>query len=288
MNKYKSAANFFYYFIEEDNNINDILYCIMKTSNEIGFKLIEKYIGTNNIFIVDDAAIFHSLIISYIVENNIETENEITEDYLINLLNFLVYYSSFNIDIIENLFALFKTKKYKKFNEIFPISLYYLSQFTYTQYHINFLINQVFESKSMSAIYEWIMYKNLSYFNKVSSIKGDYKPRPMILTIINDETKYQKRNFELPKIISSLSKLSKLSLLDYIINDTITITSIKGTEELFILFNEVRFHHIIKLLNRLNLIEINSQLIEILSLFRIDFISSILDVSIASNQPIKS
>ena len=288
MNKYKSAANIFYYFIDEENNINDILYCIMKTSNEIGFKLIEKYIGTNNIFIVDDAAIFHSLIISYIVENNIETENEITEDYLINLLNFLVYYSSFNIDIIENLFALFKTKKYKKFNEIFPISLYYLSQFTYTQYHINFLINQVFESKSMSAIYEWIIYKNLSYFNKVTSIKGDYKPRPMILTIINDETKYQKRDFELPQIISSLSKLSKLSLLDYIINDTITITSIKGTEELFTLFNEVRFHHIIKLLNRLNLIEINSQLIEILSLFIIDFISSILDVSIASNQPIKS
>ena len=285
MNKYKSAANLFLYFNNE-KDIKDIVICIIKTLNETGYKLIEKSISISNIFIVDDSAIFHSILLNYLIENKLDIDNDMFDTYLIKLTNFLVNYKSFNIDIIENLYKFFKSKRYKNFNEIFPISLYYLSQFTYTNEHIKFLINTVFNGKSMSAIYEWIIYKNLSYFNKITSIQQDFNPKPMTLTIINDETKYQKVNLTLSNKITSLSKLSTLTLLDYIIKDTISIISLENTDELFILFNEVKFHHIIKILNRLNLNEINNQLLEILSLFIIDFIASILDISINSNQPI--
>ncbi len=261
---------------ENKNNFSLFLLIINKLL-ENNFILFEKNNEINNNNKINEFLMFNLFILNNF--QNFFNENiKNLDDYFVNILNLLVKNKIFNLEILIKIYDLFKTKKYQNLNKIFQISFYFLSNFIYSKEQIDFIINKIFKENFLDLIYVFIIYSNLLINNLLE--ENEFKLNFIEIEINNKNSKNFNEN--LPKIIFNLNSLNHLSLFDFIIKDSINFINNNNNEKKFI-FNINKLNQILELIISIKLKKINKKLLELLSLFLIDFFSTLFKLIINSN-----
>ena len=190
-----------------------------------------------NEFLAFNQIIIENISPEFLSNKNNETKLDI---YLSNLINILCIKKEFNVEIIKYIFEYFIKYKSTMLKKILPISIYYLSNFAYTNNQIELLFNVLCKSNNLAPIYKWIIFKNQIIFNKASTIQTDFKPSLKSINISIEENKKVEKDIYFKHIIEKAIKVNEeesnlyllilLTLYDCVIN-----SSFKNNENNYII-----------------------------------------------------
>ena len=152
---------------------DEMINSILNVENKNGFNSIIKKKKEINDFLTFNQMILENISQEYINNKANETKLDI---YLSNLMNILCIKKEFNINILKFIFNYFIKYKSSMLTKIFPITIYYLSNYAFTNNQIVLLFNIICKSNNLNPLYKWVIYKNPLLFNKALLIQSDFKP----------------------------------------------------------------------------------------------------------------
>ena len=281
MNKYKSCLILFMKILENVNNIcrnipKDIIYELIKAINNKGFNHVIKKTKE-----INDFLIFNCLLLGNLDEKLFisEVDIEILDSYLVNLLNLLALKKDLNVDIFNKIFSYYVKNKYKNLTKVYFDVLYYLSTYSFTSVHYDFICNCINTPQS-NLIYNKTIKNHLLSLNKKplrykeKQINNQKKEK---FNVVND---IQEKNYDLIDYSlfsfnnnsNNLSFLNHLNLFGYIINACFNI-NISSDNVTNIEFYPKILNKILVLLNNLSLENANKKLFEELLMFLFNLFS---------------
>jgi len=281
MNKYKSCLILFMKILENVNNIcrnipKDVIYELIKAINNKGFNHVIKKTKE-----INDFLIFNCLLLGNLDEKLFisEVDIEILDSYLVNLLNLLALKKDLNVDIFNKIFSYYVKNKYKNLTKVYFDVLYYLSTYSFTSVHYDFICNCIITPQS-NLIYNKIIKNHLLSLNKKplrykeKQINNQKKEK---FSVVNDmqEKDYDVIDYSLFSFnnnSNNLSFLNHLNLFGYIINACFSI-NISSDNVTNIEFYPKILNKILVLLNNLSLENANKKLFEELLMFLFNLFS---------------
>ena len=281
MNKYKSCLILFMKILENVNNIcrnisKDVIYELIKAINNKGFNHVIKKTKE-----INDFLIFNCLLLGNLDEKLFisEVDIEILDSYLVNLLNLLALKKDLNVDIFNKIFSYYVKNKYKNLTKVYFDVLYYLSTYSFTSVHYDFICNCINIPQS-NLIYNKIIKNHLLSLNKKplrykeKQINNQKKEK---FNVVNDiqEKDYDLVDYSLFSFnnnSNNLSFLNHLNLFGYIINGCFKI-NISSDNVTNIEFYPKILNKILVLLNNLSLENANKKLFEELLMFLFNLFS---------------
>ena len=263
---------------ETKKNLPDeIVDSMINFENKNGFNSIIKKKKEINDFLTFNHMLLEDISQEYINNKTNETKLDI---YLSNLMNILCIKKEFNINILKYIFDYFLKYKSTMLAKIFPITIYYLSSYAYTNNQILFLFNNLCKN-NLNPLYIWIIYKNPILFNKSLLIQTDFKPSLNgINIVVDDKSKIEKKSgiadiIEKSLItseeISNIYLLVHLTLYDYILKSSIKIND--NTYNL----NFDSLNEILEIISKMSSAEINKSFFNEFIQFLIDYLSVLFD-----------
>ena len=289
MNKYKSCIIIFFKILENVNNIikkipKEIIFEIIKTTNNIGFNHVIKKTKEINDFLIFNCLLLDNLDEKLFVS---EEELEMFDFYLINLLNLLSLKKDLNIEIFQKIYNYYNTQKYKNLKKVFPDVLYYLSSYSYFNSQYEFLFNCL-NSAFISPIYIQLISHHLLSLNKkpINYKEGSFtKHKNIKFNIVDDDLDadilLDDNLFLFDNINNNISFLNHLNIYSYIINTSFSV--VKTYNRITINFYPKVLNRILTLLNNLSLENSNKKYFELL-LFILDVFSIIINYYISINE----
>ena len=203
---------------------DEMINSILNVENKNGFNSIIKKKKEINDFLTFNQMILENISQEYINNKANETKLDI---YLSNLMNILCIKKEFNINILKFIFNYFINYKSSMLTKIFPITIYYLSNYAFTNNQIVLLFNIICKSNNINPLYKWVIYKNPLLFNKALLIQSDFKPSLNGINIIMEEKSKKEKDICINDIIekslitseeiSNIYLLIHLTLYDYIL-----------------------------------------------------------------------
>ena len=203
---------------------DEMINSILNVENKNGFNSIIKKKKEINDFLTFNQMILENISQEYINNKANETKLDI---YLSNLMNILCIKKEFNINILKFIFNYFINYKSSMLTKIFPITIYYLSNYAFTNNQIVLLFNIICKSNNLNPLYKWVIYKNPLLFNKALLIQSDFKPSLNGINIIMEEKSKKEKDIYINDIIekslitseeiSNIYLLIHLTLYDYIL-----------------------------------------------------------------------
>ena len=291
MNKYKSCIIIFLKILENVNNNykkipKEIMFEIIKSTNEIGFNHVIKKTKEINDFLIFNCLLLDNLDEKLFVS---EEELEMLDIYLINILNLLSIKKDLNIDIFQKVYNYYNTQKYKNLNKIFPDVLYYLSTYSYFNSQYEFLFNCL-NSTFINPIYNKLISNHLLSLNKKPI---NYKENPMNkyknikFNIVDDNlTKdifIDENLFLFENNLNNATFLNHINLYNYIINTCFAIVKSYGNRITINFYPKV-LNRILILLSNLSLENSNKKYFEELLMLLMDIFTIIINCYLSINE----
>ena len=290
MNKYKSCLILFMKILEHSKNgkniQNDLLFSIIKTTNNIGFNHVIKKTKEINDFLIFNCLLLDNLDEKLFISETSETNVNIFDLYLVNLINVLAVKKDLNVDIMKKVFIYYKTHKYKILNKVFPDVIYFLSIYSYSNNQFTFLYNEICNSNEFDLLYEYLLIKHLTSLNKMPNNINElnYKTKKFKFEVIStpnsdNEEELVKNSIDnnLLKIgqsISNIGFLTHLNLFNLIIKSCLDLE--KG-KLINIKFYPKKLNRTLLLLSNISIENLNKKFYDDLLIFILDFVSLIID-----------
>ena len=301
MNKYKSCLILFMKILEHSKNgkniQNDLLFSIIKTTNNIGFNHVIKKTKEINDFLIFNCLLLDNLDEELFISETSETNINIFDLYLVNLINVLAVKKDLNIDIMEKVFIYYKTHKYKSLNQTFPDVIYFLSIYSYSNNQFSFLFNEVCNSNEFDPVYEYLITKHLQSLNKIPNNKNEFKCKTkkfkfdVINAHNNDKKECLLKNsldnnlLKISQSISNFGFLSHLNLFNLIIKSCLNL---KNDEIIKIEFFPKKLNRTLLLLSNISIENLNKKFYDDLLIFILDLISLIIDFYLLNEEKEKT
>ena len=151
---------------DNSNTYKEFYSMLIKEINDIAFMAFSK--KHLNSF---DEFMFMNSIVLCLIRDVVDLNEEMFDNYLVNLLLVIIEHNYFNIELIKMLLNINNVNKYNKFNKLIYISVYYLSKHVFLKEHVEFYIQHVLTK--VEPLYAMLIYNSFTRRNLLSHVRDD-------------------------------------------------------------------------------------------------------------------